>query len=185
MPRIISAYVAGNVRDAAATARAAARRGGGATRTRLNGLASRIDAFSGLWSRIQRAGSRATRSDLERAIALDQRIARSNHYRSQLTPRLVTAMVAEARRQRNPTRRCPLVRQVLSRNSGHPEARRMAAACESEASTLANRARGSERSNPQQAYQAYQSVLRMVPGNSPIAARARERIRALEPRISD
>lgn len=175
---IISAYLAGRFDQAEQLARAAARRASGAEQRRLEQLATNIERFGGLYQRIRAARfAPSVRSEMERAIALDGRIARSPHYRDQLRGRVVDSYLAEAERLRSsPVQSCSKVRAALAVDGGNVRARRMSTQCETQARGMmreAANARG------EQAQSIYRSVLLMVPGSSAVGREASGRLRAL------
>ncbi|HJL14660.1 MAG TPA: FHA domain-containing protein, partial [Sandaracinaceae bacterium LLY-WYZ-13_1] len=172
-PAFITAYLGGQFERAAQLAR----RDGDAS------MASRIESFGRLWRQAERARfGPSVRTQMERAIALDRNIARSDHYRGRLRRHVVNAYLRDARRQRrNPTASCTAVRHALRVDSSHADARQMASACEARARGMMSEAEGA---SPQRAMSIYGRILMMVPSNSGVAREARSRQQALRRRHS-
>lgn len=178
---VISDYLVGRFDEAIRAARAGARGQNAGNRRRLEALASRIQRFSGLWTRVNRAGfSASVRNEMEQAAALDARIARNPHYRNQLRPRIAASYLSAARRERNITQRCISVRQALMADPGNRSATSLSRACEAEARRLITNAAGR---SPRDAMRVYQQVLTIVPNSSPSARTARSRLESLRRRV--
>lgn len=174
----IEHYLAGRFAEAARTARAAASGASGRQRRELTQLASNIERFGTLYGRIQAARfGPSVRSEMEQAIALDRRIARSGQYRDRLRSRVVESYLADAQRQRsNPVQSCSAVRQALAVDSGNVRARQMSAGCETQARGMMREAAGAP---PDRARSIYRSVLLMVPGSSAVGREASGRLESL------
>lgn len=175
---IIQHYLAGRFGEAARMARAAAGRSRGAQKQQLTQLATNIERFGALYQRIRAANfGPSVRAQMEQAIALDRRIARSGQYRDRLRSRVVESYLADAQRQSsNSVQSCSSVRQALAVDSGHVRARQMSTRCENQARGMLREAAGA---SPDRARSTYRSVLLMVPSSSAVAREARSRLEAL------
>ena len=168
----ITAYLAGRFDQAASAARTAASGASAADRRRLETMAGNITQFGQLWGRVGRVTSPSPgqRRDMERAMALDERIARSPQYRNQLRERVVSGYLAEARAHRSdPTASCTAVRSALRLQGSNPQARQMATECEARARTVLAGARNAPAARR---VALYRQVLAMVPASSPTAQEA-------------
>ena len=102
----------------------------------------------------------SVRSEMEQAISLDRRIARSGQYRDRLRGHVVGSYLADAQRLRsNPVQSCSAVRQALAVDSGNT--------------------RASSRAPADRAQSIYRSVLLMVPTSSAVGREASSRLQAL------
>lgn len=178
---VIAAYVAGRFAQAAQLARSAAARANGRERREFEQLATNIERFGALYQRAQRARfGPSVRHEMEQAIALDRRIARSAHYRDQLRGHVVASYLADAERQRsNPVASCNSVRQALAVDSGNVRARQMSAQCEATARGMMREAASAP---PDRATAIYRQVLTMVPSGSAVAREATSRLDGLRRR---
>ncbi len=178
---VISAYLAGRFDQAAQLARAAAARSSGSNRRELEQLASSVERFGGLYRRIQAARfGPSVRHEMEQAIALDRRIARSGQYRDRLRSSVVDAYLGEARRNRsNPVQSCSSVRQALAVDGGNVQARQMSGQCEATARGMIREASSAP---PERATSIYRNVLLMVPSGSAVARDASSRLEGLRRR---
>lgn len=178
---IVAAYLAGHFDQATSMARTASSRASARERRDLDQLASNIERFGRLYARIQAARfGPSVRSEMEQAIALDRRIARSGQYRDRLRPRIVDAYLQDAQRQRgNASASCSSVRQALAVDEGNARARQLSTQCETQARAMM---RDAASARPERAMQVYSSVLLMVPSRSPVAREANDRLDALRRR---
>lgn len=180
---VISSYLAGRFDQAVSAARAGASRARGSERTTLEQLATRIDRFKGLWTRIQAARfAPNVRREMEQAIGLDRQIARSAQYRNRLTGPVVAAHLADARRLRsNPTSSCQSVRSALGVDSSNGQARQMGRDCEVQAGAMLREAQNAP---PARATAICRQVMLMVPASSSVYREARTRFQSLRRRTS-
>ena len=171
---IVTPYLAGDFARAASTARSLATSANGADRNDLTTLAGRIERFGSLWRRVSSARFAASvRPQMEQAMALDRQIARNGQYRDRMRPHVVSAYLADARRQRsNPVGSCSAVRQALRVDARNPEARQMASGCEAQARGMMIEARNAP---PARAMGVYGRVLLMVPPSSSVYREASSR----------
>ncbi len=178
---VITAYLAGHFDQATRLAHSLSARASGRERRDLDQLAANVERFGRLYGRIQAARfGPSVRSEMEQAMALDHRIARSGQYRDRLRGHVVDAYLADAQRQRsNPVASCSSVRHALVVDPNNVRARQMSAQCETRAQSMMREAAAAR---PERAMQVYQSVVQMVPSQSAVARQANDRLDALRRR---
>ena len=176
--RVLSLYRQGSFSAAVSAARSAADSASDSDRRELLSLAERIEQFARAYQSAQSAGfSPSAVRPMQSAVSLDNRIS-GGHYARSIQPRLLDAYLTRARSalgSGNESSGCQAVRQALAIDSANAAARRLAQTCEQRAQQLISRARGLERSNPQQAIQLYRQVMTMVPRGSSLATTAYQR----------